>query len=79
MHAKASHVHACEWNPNAVEALKKNLEANGVSDRCTIHQGDNRQVKLIDLLYLMPHVVFIYYSFRLVPWEMIISSEKVHL
>ncbi|XP_031592294.1 tRNA wybutosine-synthesizing protein 2 homolog [Oreochromis aureus] len=46
VHAKASHVHACEWNPNAVEALKKNLEANGVSDRCTIHQGDNRQLQL---------------------------------
>lgn len=43
-HAGASHVHACEWNPDAVEALKKNLVANGVSDRCTVHQGDNRQV-----------------------------------
>lgn len=44
VHARASHVHACEWNPDAVEALQKNLEANGVSDRCTIHRGDNRQV-----------------------------------
>lgn len=45
VHAQASHVHACEWNPDAVEALKKNLSSNGVSDRCTIHQGDNRQVR----------------------------------
>ena len=44
VHAGASHVHAYEWNPDAVEALQKNLEANEVSDRCTIHRGDNREV-----------------------------------
>ncbi|XP_047441045.1 tRNA wybutosine-synthesizing protein 2 homolog isoform X2 [Mugil cephalus] len=49
VHAKASHVHACEWNPDAVEALQKNLLANTVSDRCTIHQGDNRQLQLCDV------------------------------
>ncbi|KAM6923427.1 tRNA wybutosine-synthesizing protein 2 homolog [Xenentodon cancila] len=49
VHSKASHVHACEWNPDAVEALQKNLEANGVSDRCSIHQGDNRQLQLCDV------------------------------
>jgi len=26
VHAGALHVHACEWNPAAVEALKKNLK-----------------------------------------------------
>lgn len=40
------HVHACEWNPNAVEALRRGLTRNGVSDRCTIHPGDSRQVKI---------------------------------
>uniref|UniRef100_A0A1A7XKZ7 tRNA wybutosine-synthesizing protein 2 homolog n=2 Tax=Iconisemion striatum TaxID=60296 RepID=A0A1A7XKZ7_9TELE len=49
VHAKASHVHACEWNPDAVAALQKNLHANGVLDRCTIHQGDNRQLQLCDI------------------------------
>ncbi|RVE67468.1 hypothetical protein OJAV_G00103180 [Oryzias javanicus] len=49
VHAKASHVHACEWNPDAVEALQKNLQANKVSERCTIHQGDNRQLQLSDV------------------------------
>ncbi|XP_071772227.2 tRNA wybutosine-synthesizing protein 2 homolog [Centroberyx gerrardi] len=49
VHAGASHVHACEWNPDAVEALQKNLEGNRVSDRCTVHQGDNRQLPLCDL------------------------------
>ncbi|KAM9740522.1 tRNA wybutosine-synthesizing protein 2 homolog [Menidia menidia] len=49
VHSKASHVHACEWNPAAVQALQKNLQANGVSDRCTVHQGDNRQLQLCDV------------------------------
>ncbi|XP_022096508.1 tRNA wybutosine-synthesizing protein 2 homolog [Acanthaster planci] len=44
VHAKASLVHACEWNPNAVTALKKNLALNGVQDRCIVHEGDNREV-----------------------------------
>ena len=37
-----STAHACEWNPEAVKALMWGLEANGVEDRCTIHEGDNR-------------------------------------
>lgn len=44
VHAGAAYVHACEWNPDAVGALQKNLNINKVSERCTIHQGDNRQV-----------------------------------
>jgi len=35
-------VHACEWNPEAVKALRWGLDANGVEGRCTIHEGDNR-------------------------------------
>lgn len=49
VHAGASHVHACEWNPDALEALQKSLVANGVSDRCTVHRGDNRQLQLCDI------------------------------
>ena len=44
VHARAAHVHACEWNPNSVEALRKNLEQNGVASRATIYEGDNRKV-----------------------------------
>ncbi|KAK6283553.1 hypothetical protein POUND7_002505 [Theobroma cacao] len=40
--AKAKLVYACEWNPHAIEALKRNLQANSVSDRCIILEGDNR-------------------------------------
>ncbi|XP_074924833.1 tRNA wybutosine-synthesizing protein 2 homolog isoform X2 [Chelonoidis abingdonii] len=49
IHAGAAFVHACEWNPHALEALRKNLELNGVQDRCQIHQGDNRQLELRDV------------------------------
>lgn len=49
VHSGAAYVHACEWNPDAVEALNKNLALNKVSDRCTIHQGDNRQLQLYDI------------------------------
>ncbi|XP_065573025.1 tRNA wybutosine-synthesizing protein 2 homolog isoform X2 [Artemia franciscana] len=44
VNAKAKFVHACEWNPYAVEALKRNLVLNGVADRCEIHFGDNKMV-----------------------------------
>ncbi|XP_072292689.1 tRNA wybutosine-synthesizing protein 2 homolog [Eucyclogobius newberryi] len=49
VHTGAAHVHACEWNPDAVEALRKNLNSNKVSRRCTIHQGDNRHLQLCDV------------------------------
>ncbi|MCS5525964.1 MAG: hypothetical protein NZ737_02650, partial [Candidatus Poseidoniaceae archaeon] len=37
-----THVHACEINPDSITALQKGLARNGVSQRCTIHHGDNR-------------------------------------
>ncbi|XP_015941234.1 tRNA wybutosine-synthesizing protein 2/3/4 isoform X1 [Arachis duranensis] len=40
--AHAKLVYACEWNPHAVEALKHNLQANSVADRCIVLEGDNR-------------------------------------
>ncbi|GFP91985.1 tRNA wybutosine-synthesizing protein 2/3/4, partial [Phtheirospermum japonicum] len=40
--ANAKMVYACEWNPHAVEALHRNLNANAVSDRCIVLEGDNR-------------------------------------
>lgn len=30
VHAGAVHVHACEWNPAAVEALRKNIKVKEV-------------------------------------------------
>nr|XP_012804862.1 tRNA wybutosine-synthesizing protein 2 homolog [Jaculus jaculus] len=51
VHAGAAFVHACEWNPEAVAALRTNLEINGVADRCQIHFGDNRQLKLSNIAH----------------------------
>jgi len=44
IHAGAKKVYACEWNPDAAEALKLNLEVNKVSERCCILFGDNKLV-----------------------------------
>ncbi|XP_003256234.2 tRNA wybutosine-synthesizing protein 2 homolog [Nomascus leucogenys] len=49
VHAGAAFVHACEWNPHAVVALRNNLEINGVADRCQVHFGDNRKLKLSNI------------------------------
>ena len=42
VHSHAEHVHCCEWNPNSIKALESNLEANGVSSKCSVYFGDNR-------------------------------------
>ncbi|XP_075226181.1 tRNA wybutosine-synthesizing protein 2 homolog [Lycorma delicatula] len=44
VYTKCSHVYACEWNPNAVAALKLNLKKNNVAIKCTVFEGDNRDV-----------------------------------
>ncbi|XP_059144933.1 tRNA wybutosine-synthesizing protein 2 homolog [Physella acuta] len=49
IHAKADHVFACEWNPDAVSALRNNLKVNGVFEKCTVIEGDNRKLQLRDL------------------------------
>ena len=37
-------MYACEWNPNSVDALRRNLAANGVAaERCVVVEGDNRR------------------------------------
>lgn len=35
-------VYTCEWNPNAILALRHNLLVNGVESRCVVLEGDNR-------------------------------------
>ncbi|KAL1140223.1 hypothetical protein AAG570_000155 [Ranatra chinensis] len=42
--AGAKFVHACDWNPDAIMALRRNLELNKVQDRCKIYEGDCRKV-----------------------------------
>jgi Met-10+ like-protein len=42
VHGRASHVVVCEWNPDALQALKFNLRENGVQDRALVLEGDCR-------------------------------------
>lgn len=49
VHAKAKQVHACDWNPKALEYLKKNLKLNKVEERCKIYLSDCCQVNLVDI------------------------------
>ena len=41
VHAGVKHLHACEWDDDALDALRHNLEANSVAERCTVYPGDN--------------------------------------
>ena len=43
IHGQASSVIACEWNPDAVLALRYNLQDNRVSDKVHVLEGDSRQ------------------------------------
>lgn len=54
IHAGAAHVHACEWNPHAVSALRRNLHVNKVEHRCTVHEGDNKQVRITNIILDLP-------------------------
>ena len=40
--SKTTEVTATEWNPNAIRDLHKGLLRNGVENRCTVIEGDNR-------------------------------------
>lgn len=42
VHGRAAHVTACEWNPDAVAALKFNLVDNGMNHRASVLEGDCR-------------------------------------
>ena len=41
--SKTTEVTATEWNPNAIRDLHKGLHRNGVENRCTVLEGDNRK------------------------------------
>lgn len=43
---QAAYVYACEWNPNALKALKYNVQDNGVQDRVSVIAGDCRKLVL---------------------------------
>lgn len=45
VHGHARHVYCCEWNPDSLEALRRNLQTNHIDDdRYTLLLGDNQLV-----------------------------------
>jgi hypothetical protein len=44
IHGRASHVYCCEWNEDALQALRYNLRDNGVQDSATVLAGDCRVI-----------------------------------
>ena len=58
VHGHARYVYACEWNPDSLEALRRNLEANHIDqDRYTLLLGDNQKV---DSLIFFTFVVYLF-------------------
>ena len=55
--ANAGHLYACEWNPEAVRALRRNLGANGCEDRCTVLEGGKCRLSPPYFLCLTPFAV----------------------
>ena len=46
VHTNVAHVHMAEWNPHAVEAIRRNVVANRiVPQRYSIYAGDNRELR----------------------------------
>ena len=43
IHSGAARVHACEINPTSLEGLRAGAEANGLTDRLVVHEGDREQ------------------------------------
>ena len=64
VHARADTVHACDWNPAAVEGLERGLVLNGVREKCVIHEGDCRKVSSLDLLIHMLFPCLFYWPSR---------------
>jgi Met-10+ like-protein len=44
LHGRAAHVYCCEWNEDALQALRYNLRDNGVHDSATVLAGDCRVI-----------------------------------
>eukprot|EP00929_Paragymnodinium_shiwhaense_P102443 TRINITY_DN65628_c0_g1_i1.p1 TRINITY_DN65628_c0_g1~~TRINITY_DN65628_c0_g1_i1.p1 ORF type:complete len:724 (+),score=161.30 TRINITY_DN65628_c0_g1_i1:88-2259(+) len=62
--AGAAKVTSCEWNPDAVEALRRGLSLldevkPGVAERCTILAGDNRREEVRAAVALTCHRVML--------------------
>jgi tRNA G37 N-methylase Trm5 len=71
----AKHVHACEINPDSISALQKGLARNNVSEKCTIHQGDNRKT-MNDLRGIADRVILGLIPSSMNTWGLAINCLK---
>jgi tRNA G37 N-methylase Trm5 len=54
VHGHARHVYACEWNPDSMEALRRNLQANHIDEeRYTLLLGDNQLVCSLFIKFIL--------------------------
>lgn len=74
IHAKADHVFACEWNPDAVSALRNNLKVNGVFEKCTVLEGDNRKVSSTKHLYFIYVLIIEILKFEMLKYNGFFST-----
>lgn len=75
VHGKATHVHACELNPESIKALNWAAEKNDVSQSITIHKGDN-QLTLPSLRGIADRVLLGLLPSSEAAWKPAISTLK---
>ncbi len=75
VHSKVEHVHACEINPNSIEALAWSANKNGVEEKLTIHQQDNR-VTLRQLAGCADRVLLGYLPSSEATWKPAVEALK---
>ena len=75
VHGKATHVHACELNPESIKALNWAAEKNDVSQSITIHEGDN-QSTLPSLRGIADRVLLGLLPSSEAAWKPAISTRK---
>eukprot|EP00536_Pseudo-nitzschia_multiseries_P007117 jgi/Psemu1/324610/estExt_fgenesh1_pg.C_1630001 len=57
VHGKASKIYACEWNKNAVDALRFNIRDNKIEDKVEVFVGDCREsVKTNNIINMVDRV-----------------------
>lgn len=75
VNAGAKHVHACEMNPNSIQALEKALELNQIEEKLTIYPGDNQE-SLPKLEYIADRVFLGLLPSSELVWEHAVNCLK---
>lgn len=75
INAGAKHVHACEMNPDSIQALEKALKLNQIEENMTIYPGDN-QKNLPKLAYLADRVFLGLLPSSELVWENAVNCLK---